>query len=214
MNMFSAVSVDGTLYVVAGAEAKVRIYAPDVWAHARGQELPFVAEFATASNGDAIALDSNAKVIYVAHLSDNSVGVYAGPGYYPAGTGTVGTLLGKIRGPKTQLNRPSSIAVDGTGRLYVARCCTYEASITVFDPGTAGYGDIAPIARIAGSNADFGYTTTIAVDGSGKLYVSNYVGGNHPKTEIKTFAQGATGNVAPISTLTFPGGPAPCIAVH
>jgi DNA-binding beta-propeller fold protein YncE/fibronectin type 3 domain-containing protein len=89
----------------------------------------------------------------------------------PSGRGTVDGA-----GPEARFNRPSAVAVDGSGNLYVAdtesctvRKITPAGIVTTLAgaPGQPGYADGA------GTAARFDAPTGVAVDGAGNVYVSD-----------------------------------------
>src|SRR5208337_3266260 len=103
-----------------------------------------------------IALDSRGD-IYVTNFSGRiRAGSVIDTGsvivYRPGSSGDA-TPLVKIGGPKTGLHQPRSIALDSSGRIYVADVTVGQnqiESIRVFDPGSNG--DVAPRAVISGDN--------------------------------------------------------------
>jgi DNA-binding beta-propeller fold protein YncE len=104
-----------------------------------------------------------------------------------------------IKGPRTQLNWPSHVAVhEGRGEIFVANDA--DDSVLVFRISDGG--DAAPARVIKGSRANIRNPTGIAVDArNGELWVAsmgNYTAAVFPIT--------AAGNVAPLRTIR--GGPA------
>jgi hypothetical protein len=90
---------------------------------------------------------------------------------------------------------PIAMTVDSSGSLYVAG----SGAVAVY-PSTAN-GSATPTALIQGSATGLNSDNDIAVDSSGNIYVTNYF----PQYYIITvFAAGATGNVAPVRTITLP----------
>jgi len=103
-----------------------------------------------------------------------------------------------LSGPHTGLTRTYSVAVDKLGRIYVANVRDDGGSeIAIFAAGSGG--DVAPIARISGTNtllggqdaSDPGFTKSVRVDSSFNVYTANSIG------QIAIFAGGRTGNVSP-----------------
>src|SRR5208282_5495 len=102
---------------------------------------------------------------------------YSGPDsvfVYPALGSRTGPLdeapLATISGSNTGLNAPVGIAVDSSGKIYVADL--QAASVTVYSAGSNG--NVAPLATISGSNTGLSGPFGIAVDSSGKIYVADY----------------------------------------
>ncbi|MGH7813491.1 MAG: SBBP repeat-containing protein, partial [Candidatus Binataceae bacterium] len=132
-----------------------------------------------------------------------------------------------ISGIGTGLLYPEAIALDSSGNIYVvnnaalftnvsctaagmpAACCTgsgtgtcglqADDSIAYFPAGTNG--DVAPTQSITGANTEMNNPYGLAVDSSGKIYVTNFgVGG-----ALLIYAAGSNGvTVAPIATLSGP----------
>jgi sugar lactone lactonase YvrE len=98
-----------------------------------------------------------------------------------------------ITGAQTGLVTPNALALDATGRLYVANQAAQ--TITVYAPGAQG--DATPTATIAGANTGLSSPDGVTIDPSGDLWVSD--DGTNSLTE---YAPGATGNVAPLRTIT------------
>src|SRR5690349_1296108 len=128
------------------------------------------------------------KPLYVANVG-NSVTVYA-----PGASGNA-TPTATIAGGSTGLNQPGAIALDGAGNIYVANELGFSSnSVTVYAAGASG--NATPTATIAGSNTGLSVPVVIAVDGAGKIYVTNF--GNN---SITVYAAGASGNATPTATI-------------
>jgi DNA-binding beta-propeller fold protein YncE len=102
--------------------------------------------------------------------------------------------LQTIQGDKTQLNWPTSIAVDPERQqLFVANDPT--DMITVYDANASG--NVAPIRVIKGPKTGLKNPTSVFVDQKNQeLWVANY--GNHSATVYKL---DASGDAAPIRTI-------------
>ena len=95
-----------------------------------------------------------------------------------------------IEGNETELNDPSGLALDATGRLYVANIAT--SSITVYDPGVDG--DVAPIRSVGGANTGLIVPSSVAIAPDGRIFVADVV-------DVKVYANDAHGDVAPEYTI-------------
>jgi sugar lactone lactonase YvrE len=135
------------------------------------------------SEPEALALDFNGN-IYVANCGDcyfvnkpvPSVTVYT--------TGSDGNVppTAMISGTKTGLNYPGGIALDSAGNILVANAAGGSAdpkgsrgSVTVYPPleGSTGVLKAAPISTIAGARTGLVSPFGVALDSSGKIYVTN-----------------------------------------
>ncbi len=109
-----------------------------------------------------------------------------------------------IKGPKTQLNWPSHVAVDeGRGEIFVANDA--DDSILIFR--TSDSGDVAPTRVIQGPKTRVKNPTGLSLDiKNGELWVANM--GNFAAT---VFPITANGDVAPLRVIR--GGPANQVAL-
>jgi len=116
-----------------------------------------------------IALDS-AGNIYVASFDSGGRGAIS---MYKAGSSGVSVPTATISGMRTGLDNPFGIAVDSSGKIYVANFAGGHGrgSVTIYPAG--GNGDVAPIATIIGDDTGLDNPSGIAVDSSGKIYVAN-----------------------------------------
>jgi hypothetical protein len=142
----------------------------------------------TLSDEGGLAIDSN-NLLYVANSKTATIDIF------PAGSSTMQAQIG---GSNTGLVAPGTVAVDAARNVYVFD--TQTATISEFAAGA--HGNVAPIRTIAGSNTGLGggngFSFGIAVSKtSGEIFVSN-PGSN----AILGFAANATGNSAPIQTIT------------
>jgi hypothetical protein len=140
----------------------------------------------TISDGGGLAIDSN-NVLYVANRTIKTIDIFA------AGSSTMEAQIG---GSNTGLVVPGTVALDASLNVYVVDSTT--ATISEFAAGATG--NVAPIRTIAGSN------TGLNGGGDGGLAVSKASGEifvlNNGTNAILGFAANATGNVAPIQTIT------------
>lgn len=104
----------------------------------------------------------------------------------------------KIEGSKTKLDAPVGLAVDRTsGTMYVVNDGGHGAAsseVLIFAKGANG--NVSP-KTISGSKVPFRDSEGVALDASGKVYVSDY-----KANAVYVFPAGAIGNVAPIRTIT------------
>jgi len=177
------VAVDGAgrLYV-SHANGSVRSF-PRL---ATGDATP-TSTLTGAANSQGLAFDS-AGNLYVADYGGGAVRVYG------ADRDGAAAPVRSVTG----LSTPHGIAIDAGGRLYVAN--TGNGSVDVFAAGASGAA--TPIRRIAGPNTGFGPKGpgAVALDSAGNIYELDYEGA----PEIRVFAAGASGNVAPIATIAGP----------
>ncbi len=101
-----------------------------------------------------------------------------------------------IKGKKTGLGTPDNIALDSSDNIYTS---INGATIGVF--AAAAHGNASPIRQIAGSNTQLSFPIGVAVDSNGYLYVADCGDGN-----VKVFAPGAGGDVAPVRVIGLSSG--------
>lgn len=161
----------------------------------------------------SIALDSKAN-IYVANYGGGSNGIGTIT-VYAAGSESDTTPIATIAGPRTRLENPFGIAVDSSGKIYVANFAGGQGtgSVTIYAAGSNG--NVAPVATIVGDSTGLDNPSGIAVDSSGKIYVANRGGGRTSASSITVYPAGSNGNVKPIATIEGPNTELedPCIAV-
>jgi hypothetical protein len=92
--------------------------------------------------------------------------------------------------PKRTIPDEGGLAIDGNNLLYVANSKT--ATVDIFAAGSS-----TMAAQIGGSNTGLEAPNTVAVDASRDVYVFDII-----TATISEFAAGATGNVAPIRTIS------------
>ena len=107
------------------------------------------------------------------------------------------TPLRSIHGPSTKLDGVTDVVLDSVSNLYVSNAAT--STITVYDPTADG--DTAPIRVIAGNVTRLAVPGGLAIDSADNLYVLN-TGGIPAYRTITVYNPDATGNAAPIRTLT------------
>ncbi len=160
-----------------------------------------------------IAVDSKGN-IYVASYDSGGRGAIS---VYRAGSNSNGDAVptATIAGRRTGLDNPFGIALDSSGKIYVANFIGGRGtgSVTVYPADSNG--NVAPIATIIGADTGLDNPSGIAVDSSGKIYVANRGGGRTSESSITVYAAGSNGNVKPIATIagSDTGLDDPCIAV-
>jgi hypothetical protein len=128
-------------------------------------------------------------------LAGDSVLVYP-PGY------SGGSPPVRVLRPGSSSGTVSGMAVDGGGWLYLSVSDSKSAGrIEVYAPGASG--DVTPGRTISGSRTGLASPGPIALDGSGRLYVTN---GRRPAGNgvIRVYAPGARGQDRPVRTLVGP----------
>jgi sugar lactone lactonase YvrE len=170
-----AIDGSGQIYVTTENNS-VTVYSPNPVGSLNEAPLATIAGSNTGLDQPvALALDPGGK-IYVANQGNHSVTVYAA---HPSGTMNE-TPLATIAGNNTGLAYAEGIALDGGGNIYVSNMdpamatAENEGSITVYAANPSGLMNEAPLATIFGSNTHMLTPGTVAVDGSGKIYVLNY----------------------------------------
>ncbi len=195
---YQAVAVDtsGNLYVSATEVTappflyEILVYAPA----ATGSATPTRTITGLATQATSIAVDATGALYTLTGSSTQSgttISVYA-----PGATGNA-TPVRQISGSLTQLDSASAIAVDAAQNIYVANSAAND--VLVFN--STATGNVAPTSVLSGTSTQIGNPTGIAVDSAGDIYVTSF---NTPSNSslLLEFAPGATGNVAPIKTLT------------
>jgi 6-phosphogluconolactonase (cycloisomerase 2 family) len=190
--------LNGDIYVTKPSDNAIYIFAPN----ANGEASPIGSiegSETLLNNPSGVALGSNADV-YVTNKekgesttldSTQRVTVYAA-----GSTGNVAPMQ-TIAGERTGLDVPFQVALDSSSHIYVAN---FAGSLTVYGPKANG--DVEPKETIAGAKTELNLPVGIALDNANNIYASNYHGTNFADSSITVYAASATGNVAPINTIS------------
>ncbi|MGA7618511.1 hypothetical protein, partial [Candidatus Binatus sp.] len=119
---------------------------------------------------ESVALDSSGKIYAAGYEPNGDPGVLV----YAAGSNGNAAPIATISGASTGLKYPHGIALDSSGKIYVA---DYGATSVFVYPAlgsSTGVLDEAPLATINGSKTDLKDPAGIALDSSGKIYVADY----------------------------------------
>ena len=186
----------GNLYAANSGANSVTVYA----AGATGNAVPTV----TIQGGNTdlvepatIARDAAGKLYVVSSLAAR-ITVYA------AGATGNATPTATIEADA----RPSfvgdwGIARDLMGKLYVTS--PGNNTVTVYSAGATGHATPMAVLTTVSPTQQTGYPTGIALDGLGKLYVTNSQyrsDGSCCYPNVTVFAGGASGSAAPLTTIT------------
>ena len=154
------------------------------------------------ANSEGIALDPASNI-----FASNAAGGSSQRGSvtaYPAGSSGNAAPSATITNPSTGIDRPDYVALDSSGKIYVANNQNGPtSSVTVYPAGSNA--DVPPVATITcngscvlGSSAS-GLTSPggVAVDNTGNIYVTN-----ENTNVIAIFAAGSNGNLSPAATIS------------
>ncbi len=161
-----------------------------------------------------VALDSS-RNLYVANVTggpdkNGSITIY------PAGSSGNVTPLATISDnpscapcDKTGLNSPQGVALDSSGKIYVANVTS--GVVTIYPPlgSRRGILNEEPSATVFGSGSGLDLTGGIALDSSANIYVAGNIsyiplpgGRNSAVGGISVYSAGSSGNVTPIATIS------------
>lgn len=196
-----ALDARGNLYVAN--RATVTIYGPG----AAGNVAP-VRTLAGPSTGlfslTGIAVDRRGYV-YVANdtvTKDGLRGAGTVTVYAPGASGDARPVR-TIRGRATRLSRPTGLALDATGNLYVVNGDVLMedlGSVAVFAPGARG--DAAPIRTLVGRETQLNGPAAVALDADGNLYVTSR--GSRWVPTILVYPPGADAEAPPVRAIEGP----------
>lgn len=174
-----------------------------------------VAVFANAANGNVaplglpnaprselanpfgIAID-NACNMYVSNNA-NGTNIATGVSVFPVSANGATAPARMFTDGTNTTPIPWGLTLDPSGNVAVA----YQNSgfagsfdeIAFFSPASSG--PVTPLFQLTGSSTGLAFPGPIAFDGSGELYVGNFLA-----NDVTAYAAGAHGNAAPIHTLT------------
>jgi hypothetical protein len=133
--------------------------------------------------------------LYVTNDRLRTISIFA-----PGGDGDAPPIA-TIGGGNTRLDWPDAIALDASGKIYVANVTNVGSfdSINVYAAGA--HGNVAPIATISGAATRLYAPSGIALDFSGKIYVTNGGGDSKSPPNVTVYPPNADGDVAPISII-------------
>ncbi len=193
-----AVDSSGNMYTEGATDAEgISIFA----AGSDGNVAPTTTIVGTHTGlvgSNRMVLDSD-RNLYVS----NSVGGAGGGSVtvYQSGASGDAAPLNTITSDFTGITGGASkIAVDSTGKIYVANLQGNSPgdSITIYSAGS--YAVSAPIATISGDNTGLSFPVGVGVDANGKISVLNNNG------TVTTYAAGSSGNATPVATLSINSG--------
>jgi hypothetical protein len=210
----SYASLAGSISITATASnPAAALITPGTQLYARSFTIAALSSIA-ASDSVSQTLLPNSLVgnIYVANAGNNSVTVYAPVS--PVVDQTLnGPPLATISGGNTGLNQPFNIAVDAGGKIYVTNDNGGAGNVTVYAPIPVPLSSplssplsAAPLATLE-TNDSFGNVNgipfvpdAVAVDPSGKIYVTNYT-----NNSVAVYAANPSGAVStPLTTIEGP----------
>jgi sugar lactone lactonase YvrE len=131
--------------------------------------------------------------LYVANHYTDSITVY------PASSNGAVNPAYTIRGSSTQLNDPVAVALDSSGKIYVANRGN-PCSITVYPAGSNG--NVAPAAIISGASTELSAPNALTLDSQGNIYVVNEGSAAGGQDSVTVYSSGSTGNPSPMRTIS------------
>ncbi len=175
-NLYIADTLNNRIRKVVGFSGNISTYAGNGILSYSGDGGP--ATKAQLNTPQSVAVDS-AGNFYIADTGNNVVRKVTQAGVISnfAGTGTAGYGGDNNAATGAQLNGPQGVAVDSAGNVYIAdtgnsrvRKVSGGVISTIAGSGTVGYaGDNG-----AGPSAMLNSPTSVAVDGSGNVYIADF----------------------------------------
>jgi hypothetical protein len=218
----STITVSGATFNGLAADGSGNLYSDEV---SGGNSFGQVVEFAAGATGAATPIRSipGNTVTGVTAVDGISAGptgeIFVGEDYGAAqvfsatANGSVAptrNILGISQpgGGLSTLGVATAIAADSSDNLFVVNAGNPgSAPIAIFSPTATG--NVAPIRTIGGALTTLGQVTGLTVDATGNLYVGSVTStfSNNVLTyvgSIVVFGPTASGNVAPMRTITGP----------
>lgn len=113
-------------------------------------------------------------------------------------------IANDAKGGRTQFKSPAGLALDSAGNMYVTNQASSIGAtpdcVTIYAAGK--FGNVAPMAMIAGSHTGLNRPHGIGIDSDGKIYVSNDGSDGNGADAVTVYAPGSSGDAAPIATIS------------
>jgi sugar lactone lactonase YvrE len=188
----------GTLYVVdsptGNAGGSITIYPGFTGGNIAPQT--FIRGSLTQLRGPfGIAVDASGTM-FVTNSSARNGGAVDSIVAFPASASANVYPAQWIQGASTGLSQPSGIALDSSGRIWVANSGNNTVTAYPQTPTTTSPANVVPAITLSGSATKLNAPVGLAFDASGRLWVSN--SGNDT---IEIFSGSGGGNQAPLFTL-------------
>ena len=162
-----AIDAAGNLYAANITDQEIMKISPDGSNSVSLASVPTIGRLAVDSAGSNIYFTASGHAIY-RYQPATGVTLFAG-------SDSVGGLVDGV-GTNAHFLYPRGLAVDGSGKIYVAD--SYNHAIRVITPDgtvtTLAGGQGQGFVNAIGTNAYFTYPESVAVDGSGTVYVGDY----------------------------------------
>ena len=152
----------------------------------------------TGTQVTSVATDTSGQIYVAGYLPTSSFPVIE---VYAAGASGAATPVRTIN--VSDLYSPTAMVVDSAGSLYTVNPNDGE----LFVYSSTANGAAAPTRLIAGALTQLNVSEGVAVDASGNIYVSSaLLNGASATGAIYVFSSTATGNVAPLRTISNASG--------
>ncbi len=179
------------LYVVSGGNYSGSIAVFSLQAYGNATPLSVIRGTKTSLDGSGgIAVDRAGNTYASNRVADADWKITS----YAAGSSGNVSPLTKIEGGKTGLGYPTGVAVDSSGKIYVANPQAGYTSITVYAAGTTG--NTPPVSTIRGPHTRLNFPYGVTLDAADNIYAANTSGNS-----ITVYSAGASGDAAPIRTI-------------